>query len=82
MYNPTDREDCDETLFEVKKELDESAKGAKGAEGPKYETFCNPTKGHLNSEWIYDDLINSFWIELTFRPTLYKIGVFIEHYFV
>ena len=59
MYNPTDREDCDETLFEVKKELDESAKGAKGAEGPEYETFCNPTKGHLNSERIYEVIVSS-----------------------
>ena len=48
--DPTNQEDCDETLFEVKEDLDE---GTEGAEGPQYETFCNLTKGQLISKCLF-----------------------------
>ena len=51
--DPTNQENCNDLLFEVKEELNE---GGEGAEGPEYETFCDPTKGQVISEWKFDVL--------------------------
>ena len=49
--DPTNQEDCEEALFEVKEELNE---GDKGTEGPEYEMFCDPTNQEDDGDALFE----------------------------